>query len=256
MGLLTWALISEKEENQPVRHEFPSPQALFNLDQWTQLPGRCPNCGRSTTLTCDGGRLIWPKENPEAPSGFRVAEQLWTCTYCHKTTLMLVIRRPTSQPDRFSIEVRQVWPDKKPRELPAEAPQAMRSLYAEASVAEGAGARRGAAALYRAAVEELTRDQGATQGNLEDRIDALGKELDADLIQDLHEARILGNWSLHQGLAFSAEEVADVAELISQAVDQIYVEPRRREVMREKRAARRAAREAEKGKSPPGIDDK
>jgi hypothetical protein len=47
---------------------------------------------------------------------------------------------------------------------------------------------------------------------------------------------------LHQGTVFSAEEVADLAELIQQAVYELYVEPARREAMRKAREDRRVER--------------
>jgi hypothetical protein len=51
----------------------------------------------------------------------------------------------------------------------------------------------------------------------------------------------MGNWSLHDGIEFSKDEVADVASLIIDAVEEVYVMPARREEMRTARAARRAA---------------
>jgi hypothetical protein len=107
---------------------------------------------------------------------------------------------------------------------------------------ENAGAYRGAAALYRATVEELVADLGSTAGTLEVRLDALSqRNVDPDLVADLHEARLLGNWSLHEGVEFSKEEVADVAALITDAIHQLYVQPAQREAMKKARASRRAA---------------
>ncbi len=51
--------------------------------------------------------------------------------------------------------------------------------------------------------------------------------------------RLAGNWSLHEGIEFTAEEVADVAQLIEDAVEILYVQPGRREAMRQARAERR-----------------
>lgn len=39
----------------------------------------------------------------------------------------------------------------------------------------------------------------------------------AEVVRDLDEARLLGNWSLQKGLSFSYAEVADVASLIKEA---------------------------------------
>jgi hypothetical protein len=164
--------------------------------------------------------------------------------YCDETTLVAAIWDESDDQFRPPREVRIMWPERAPRELAAGAPAAVRSLYREASRAEHANALRGAAALYRAAVEELVEDRQAQGRDLYHRIEALADQgVDQDIVNDLHEARLLGNWSLHEGLEFSAEEVADVAELINDAVEILYVQPGRRQAMREARAQRRQQRE-------------
>lgn len=135
-----------------------------------------------------------------------------------------------------------VWPSQTPRGLPSEVPESLRSLYAEASICEAAGSMRGAAGLYRAVVEVLAGDQGARTGSLYDKIEALrGRDVDVDIIDSLHEARLLGNWSLHDAVEFSPEEVEDVALLIADAIDQLYVLPAARSAMKAARAARRSS---------------
>jgi hypothetical protein len=124
----------------------------------------------------------------------------------------------------------------------------MRSLFREASQAENVGALRAAGALYRAAVESLVEDQGVEGNDLYSRINGLeAKGVDPDLVRDLHEARLLGNWSLHEGLVFAPEEVQDVAQLLTDAVNILYVLPAARESMREARARRR-----DEGREGPG----
>ncbi|MFD5921729.1 DUF4145 domain-containing protein [Kitasatospora sp. NPDC058201] len=96
------------------------------------------------------------------------------------------------------------------------------------------------AAMYRAAVEELCKDRGAEGPNLFKKIeDLVNRGVSREIVDDLHEARFLGNWSLHDGLEFSAEEVGDVAELITEAVHVLYVQPEERRAMRNARNARR-----------------
>src|SRR6266545_6380969 len=124
----------------------------------------------------------------------------------------------------------------------------MRGLFREASLAAHVGARRAAAGAYRAAVEAILNDKKIEGRKLEPRIDALGsKGVDADIVRGLHEARLLGNWSLHEGVDFSDEEVDDVAELIADACHELYEEPARREAMR---AAREAKRRRDNGTAP------
>jgi hypothetical protein len=119
-------------------------------------------------------------------------------------------------------------------------PDEIRSLYEEASACEFASAYRGAAGLYRACVEALVTDQKTTGRTLKEQVDQLrAKGLDGEILAGLHEARLTGNWSLHSAVAFSAEEIGDVADLIREAVERIYVEPARRQDMRSRRSQRR-----------------
>ncbi|QXJ24047.1 DUF4145 domain-containing protein [Actinomadura graeca] len=105
-----------------------------------------------------------------------------------------------------------------------------------------AGALRAAGVMYRAVVEELVKERGGTGKDLYAKIENLKvKGLDGDLVDDLHEARMLGNDSIHAGLIYSAEEVADIANLIEEATITLYVQPEERRRMRHARKARRDA---------------
>ncbi|PRX96237.1 uncharacterized protein DUF4145 [Allonocardiopsis opalescens] len=118
-------------------------------------------------------------------------------------------------------------------------------------MAEYAGALRAAAAMYRAALEEICRERGAGNGSLEKKIDALkSKGVPDDVVDQFHEARFLGNWSLHDAVEFAPDEVADVAELIRDAVFEIYVQPAQRQALRGARQARRDAHRAAQNKTP------
>lgn len=205
-----------------------------------QLRSICPNCGAGTALSLESTRWVWPrgadypKEHDDPP---HLKEHVWMCTYCNKSSVLLLELGGTDDP-----RVWQVWPDSPPRQLPEVAPEEARSLFQEASLAEKAGALRGAAGLYRACVEALLDDQGIDSGRLQQRIERLrDKGVEDDLISAFHEARLTGNWSLHDGVQFSQEEIADVAGLIVDAVEELYVIPAQREQMRDARAARRAA---------------
>jgi hypothetical protein len=206
----------------------------------------CPNCNNKTSLRLLNSRQVWPRLEddprgmPQSDDGALV-EQCWQCMYCWSTCGVWKTFGVGNSPVRDPESVQLVWPSRAPRELPEAAPAEMRSLFREASQAENAGAMRGAAALYRAAVEALVADQNAPGRDLHQRIQALRtKGVEDDIVRDLDEARLLGNWSLHEGLTFAAAEVADVAELIEDAVELLYVLPARREEMRNARESRRA----------------
>jgi len=213
---------------------------------YEQRPDHCPNCKHDTALARLDRRLVWPaaSENLVLPSGPCVMEDVWACTFCQRTVVELRVYGPDHAhgSDVFPDEVRVVWPPFAPRELSEEVPENVSSLYREASIAERAGALRGAGALYRAAVEQLCTSLGASGSNLRARIENLSKYgVDKEVISDLHEARLLGNWTLHEGIEFTADEVADVAELIAEATYVIYAEPARREMMRNARRTRRSS---------------
>ncbi|MFF1847062.1 DUF4145 domain-containing protein [Streptomyces sp. NPDC058217] len=165
------------------------------------------------------------------------------CSHCRETVVMHQLLRFNEDGETGEVlRVIQVWPERQSRELHPSAPNAVRDLFAEGARAEAAEAYRAAGAMYRAAVEELCKDLGAAGNNLAKKInDLVNRGVTPQIMEDLHEARLLGNWSLHDGLEFSAEEVADVAELIAEAVHILYVQPEERRAMRDARKARRDA---------------
>ena len=166
------------------------------------------------------------------------------CLHCKKAVVLLeaTVVFPSEDPQGMP-EIRQwrtmVSPDESPRTLHESAPEEVRSLFAEASRCEKAKALRAAGVMYRAAVEELVKEQGATGPNLYQKIDSLKGKWPDELIEDLHEARMLGNDSIHDGLTYSEAEVADVAQLIEEAILVLYVQPEQKRAMREARKARR-----------------
>jgi hypothetical protein len=201
-------------------------------------------------MSCRSEWQISPKLGSKLSSPLPcTVEEVWTCDFCEKVTIRLV-RYGAYLPDsevgdmlaREPIGITVLWPSRPPRELDATVPEAIRSLFREAGVCEGAHAYRGAAGLLRATVEEICRDKGATGSTLYKRIEKLKDDgLSEEIVEDFHEARMLGNDSLHDGLEYSREEVVDVAELIEEAVVIMYVEPAERAAMRERRKERRRA---------------
>jgi hypothetical protein len=221
---------------------------------FADLKGVCPNCRLNVAFIEMDTRMAWPGYIPgpfeSRPSRY-VVELVWLCQSCDRSVLLLehYRRTPTGDGKLEEQMVRQqlVWPSPQPRRLDDAVPSAVRSLFAEGSMCELTGAYRAAAAMYRAAVEKLCDDQGAPKGKLYHRLEHLKSAgASADLVADLHEARALGNDSLHEGLEFAPEEVADVADLIEEAVTLLYVQPAERASMKEARQRRRAASRTKK----------
>ena len=93
----------------------------------------------------------------------------------------------------------------------------------------------------RAATEEMVKDQGGTGRDLKAKINSLTPRLDAELLEDLHESRLVGNDSIHVGVQYAAEEIADVAELLWEAAFVLYEQPAQKASMRAARKARHDA---------------
>lgn len=219
--------------------------------------GYCPNpeCGEFVRFEWPPSladnhqeRSIWPRlDSLSQATELQIRQGIWSCPACEQTCVVFIHRQKMRQVDEegkpYSTYVGTptlIWPARRPRELEASVPEKIRDLFAEGSVVEHAGALRAAAALYRATVEALCADRGTQGRNLEDKINDLkNRGVDAGIVDDLHEARFLGNWSLHRGTAFTADEVADVADLIVEATVELYVQPAERARMREARRARR-----------------
>lgn len=180
----------------------------------------------------------------EQHSPARVGVLILECMHCgkslvvHENEVKVPSETPNGKPQIHNWRV-MVSPSESPRELHESAPTEVRSLFAEASTCEKAKAFRAAGVMYRATVEELVKEQKATGGNLYDKIESLKGTLSDELVEDLHEARMLGNDSIHAGITYSQEEVEDVAKLIEEAVLVLYVQPEQKRAMREARRARR-----------------
>ncbi len=191
---------------------------------------------------------------PRPTSPYRTGIKVIECLHCNKAIILLehVVRLPGGEDGGEPSERRwttMVSPAESPRSLHESAPERVKALFAEASTCEKAKAFRAAGVMYRATVEELVKDQKATGGTLYDKIESLKGTLTDELIKDLHEARMLGNDSIHAGIEYSAEEVEDVAHLIEEAVLVLYVQPEEKRAMREARKARRT------GSAKAGDDD-
>jgi len=193
-------------------------------------------------------------EAPHSPS--EVCLVVFQCQGCKNSSAFHEYRY--EMPEGFEPPIRHwfvlSYPKRSPRRLTGDSvPEAVHSFYEEGGIAEAAGAPRAAAAMFRGAVEaicdalEIPRKAKNNAGkeyrrNLQDRVDELAKKgIDGDVVSDMHEARLVGNDSLHDGLSYSREELADVADLIAEAVHLAFVQPAERRTMREARKARREA---------------
>lgn len=110
------------------------------------------------------------------------------CLHCGKSVVLLetVVRLPAQVSGGEETEKRwrrMVSPAESPRELHESAPEEVCSLFAEASTCEKAKAFRAAGVMYRATVEEVVKEQGATGANLYTKIDSLKGTLSNKLVR-------------------------------------------------------------------------
>ncbi|MFE9247154.1 DUF4145 domain-containing protein [Nocardiopsis sp. NPDC006938] len=220
--------------------------------------GLCPNpaCGKYVQFerphlldSVQQEQTIWPQLHARMDEGhdLRIDLGLWLCPACQQNCVVFLRHqkvRFVDEDGKSSWRTARVptlaWPARRPRELEEGVPEKIRDLFAEGSVTEHAGALRAAAALYRATVEEICAERGAQGRNLKQKIEDLkNRGVSEGTVDDLHEVRMTGNWSLHEGEPFAADEVADVADLIVEATVELYVQPAERARMREARRARR-----------------
>lgn len=212
--------------------------------------GWCPVC-RATTGFYAGFsfKQIWPEELVigGAGSGQITQDGVKTirtlrCQICSNTVTLLETRDSDENSSRGKLlDSRVIYPPIHLSRLDDSVPENIRSLYEEGELCESVGAYRAAAGLYRACVEQICKDKQAGDGVLYHRIEGLRKNLKAEeyIVDDMHEARILGNDSLHDGLAYEQDEVRDVADLIHEALLVLYIQPEERRLMKEKRKQRR-----------------
>jgi hypothetical protein len=138
--------------------------------------------------------------------------------------------------------ISRVWPAQEPRPLSQDAPDKVRDLFLEAGRAEAVAAFRLAGVGYRSVVEEICKERGAQGKNLHAMIGDLARlNVPQSVIDGFHEARMLGNDSVHDGLEYAPDEVADIADLIEEAVLVLYVQPAERQRMAAARLARRTS---------------
>jgi hypothetical protein len=223
------------------------PIAREKLPTARDASGDCPNpqCGVHVQFIRVFPRAglrtrFWPEyavgnTDRDAALGDGLFPFVWRCPACQTTTVTFELREEETTTPLLA------WPERRPRELEPKVPDKIRGLFSEASATEHIGAFRAAAAMYRAVVEAICKDRGTSGRGLKEKIKALNTEegVDTEVIRDLQDARMSGNWSLHTGEEFTAEEIGGLADLIHEAVFEIYVQPAQRAALSASRRAKR-----------------
>ncbi|WP_367043900.1 DUF4145 domain-containing protein [Streptomyces sp. Je 1-332] len=209
----------------------------------------CPHCAMNTSMQISARQelqCLTRKLADGKKQNLTLFTVKLTCDYCSANCLFLwTVVDPTKKNAAARYEtvgLEQAYPkaESKPRQISSDAPSSVREAFSEAALTEAAGAYRLAGVGYRAVVEQITKDQGASGSSLYNRITSLAaRGVSQNIVDAFHEARVVGNDAVHDGLAYSAEEIADIADLIDEAVFILYVQPAQRARMAAARAARR-----------------
>ena len=124
-------------------------------------------------------------------------------------------------------------------------PEPIAAVADEAHRCQSIQAFRGAMILARAAVESTVKDQEAEGVNLFQKIDALRERgiITAHTTAAAHAIRDYGNDAAHHNVAAPVlpEESAEILELMSQVLQEVYQQPARIRAVQAARAAKRAA---------------
>ncbi|GHI04636.1 hypothetical protein AQI88_29580 [Streptomyces cellostaticus] len=240
-------------------------QDTFIPKQDRRRQAECPHCSNRVAMSLRNLRWIHPELKNPGPiqmPGQHVEEQVWSCDFCDMAVVELYsVDRLPSKPKNVRVAgehkwtlISRVWPAQEPRPLSPDAPDKVRDLFLEAGRAEAVGAFRLAGVGYRSVVEEICKERGAAGRNLHAMISDLARlNVSQSVIDGFHEARLLGNDSVHNGLEYAPDEVADVAGLIEEAVLILYVQPAERQRMAAARLARRTAHGAGAGSPQPSA---
>ena len=125
----------------------------------------------------------------------------------------------------------------KSREFP-DVPRHIAEAATEATLCLSMEAYRAVGSLARAIVEATAKDKKVPGGNLAARIDALAASghIREHTKEQAHEIRYFGN-----DMAHGEEEAAEVLELVSELLNEVYQSPARLDRVREARKAKKAS---------------
>jgi hypothetical protein len=124
-------------------------------------------------------------------------------------------------------------------------PEHIASAASEAYSCHSIGAHRAAGGMARAVVEATAKEKGIDRGRLVDKIEKLFDEglIRADVKDAAHEVRHLGNDMAHGDFVdpVTSEEIAEVLELMSEILDEVFQTPARIARRRTDRLAKAAS---------------
>lgn len=189
-------------------------------------------------------------------------ERVYECDGCHRLSILTVTldqpkhmqatqgtnRAGSYSSDPLGWEIQAAgnahWtPVKGFRREFEDVPPHIAQAASEATLCHSTGAYRAGGSLARAVVEATAKDKKANGKNLEARIDALASagHIREHTKEQAHEIRHFGNGMAHGDFAdpVSEEESAEVLELMSEVLNEVYQSPARLAKVKAAREARK-----------------
>lgn len=190
----------------------------------------------------------------KVPNGLLTTVQAaYICPNCHRMNIATESEDGfTPSPGRAPKEKAQDWewgqsaswiPKRgASRDFP-DVPEQIAGAATEATLCWSMGAYRAVGSLARAVIEATAKDKEAAGGHLAARIDALASAgyIREHTKEQAHEIRHFGNDMAHGDFAspVEEEEAAELIELMSEVLNEVYQSPARLERVRQARMAKR-----------------
>jgi hypothetical protein len=197
----------------------------------------CPHCHAISHFKEEWSDFE-PFDVGDYPPGIS-SRHCWTCDNCGKLTCGVVTKA-----NDFAGTVTLIWPIRTEGKDFPDVPEAIGAAANEAHLALGVNAPRASVAMARSTIESTAKDHGIIKGNLESKIDQLAKDnyISEAMRLAAHEIRFAGNEAAHGDLVneiISADDAAEIIDLMDAILERVYQEPARVARVRENRERRK-----------------
>lgn len=161
-----------------------------DVSERTSVPARevrCPKCGARGSFEAIGG-------NDVAIGDFLASHRQCPRNDCNCYVLVIMERT-----DDGDLDVADAYPPERLKFDGSNVPPPINNSMLEAIRCHSHGNYIAAAIVVRKVLEEICHDQGATDGTLKDRIEALGENvmIPRELLEGMDDLRLLGNDAAH-----------------------------------------------------------
>ena len=211
----------------------------------------CGWCGHVAHMNAASALTLAPNGTFES-----VIQAAYRCPGCHRLNIAQEEVGPggsfgsfgsISDAQRYEWDAHTEWlPRKDAEQQFPDVPPHIAAAATEATRCQSAKAFRAVGSLARAVIEATAKDKEADGHNLQARIDALAEagHIREHTTAQAHEVRHFGNSMAHGDFVdpVTEEEAAEVVELMSEVLNEVYQSPAKLARVREAREAKKAER--------------